>query len=161
MRRVRRRWDVQATRGFCSGLSSMTDSKPSVRESLKPLEPSVPTSKPSVRKRVPWFSLIGIVLLVLLTIGNAAANMIPFHVPTTYERQQAEQNEIIEARRARLSVLLAEGDRCRPYVAHEIARTLVFDGRSARTYAANYQLRCGIDPVVERWGNAPMPRRKA
>ncbi len=127
----------------------------------KPLEPAVPTAKPSVRARTPWFSLIGIVLLVLLTLGNAAANMVPFHVPTAHELQQQEQHAIADARRLQLDALLVEGDRCRPHVAHEIVRGLVFVGRSAREYAADYQQRCGIDPVVERWGNAPLPRRKA
>lgn len=105
--------------------------------------------------------LVGIVLLVLLTIGNAAANMIPFHVPTAHELQQEEQHALAAARRERLELLLTEADRCRPHIAHEIVRTLVFVGRSAREYAADYQQRCGIDPVVERWGNAPLPRRKA
>lgn len=119
----------------------------------------MPTGKRSLRARPPWFSLVGIVLLVLLTLGNAAANMVPFHVPTAYELQQEEQREIAEERRVRLETLLVEGDRCRPHVAHEIARGLVYVGRSARAYAADYQGRCGTDPIVERWGTAPMPRR--
>jgi hypothetical protein len=125
------------------------------------LEPSIPTSKRSFRAKTPWFSLIGVALLALFTLGNAAANMMPFHVPTAYELQQEEQHEIAEARRIRVDALIVEGDQCRPHVAHEIARGLVYVGRSAREYAADYQQRCGIDPVVERWGNAPLPRRKA
>lgn len=124
------------------------------------LEPAVPTSKRSFRAKTPWFPLVGIVLLVLLTLGNAAANMVPFHVPTAYERQQAEQHELAEAKRIEVDALIAEGDKCRPHIAHEIARGLVYVGRSAREYAADYQQRCGIDPIVERWGNAPLPRSK-
>ena len=96
---------------------------------------------------------------MLLTLGNAAANMVPFHVPTTRELQQQEQREIAEARRIEVDALIAEGDKCRPYVAHAIARGLVYVGRSAREYSADYQQRCGIDPIVERWGNAPLPRK--
>jgi hypothetical protein len=124
------------------------------------LEPSIPISTLRFRARTPWFSLVGIVLLVLLTLGNAAANMVPYHVPTAHELQQQEQREIADARRLRVDALIAEGDQCRPYIAHEIARGLVFVGRSAREFAADYQQRCGIDPIVERWGNAPLPRRK-
>ncbi|MGE0402515.1 MAG: hypothetical protein AB7T06_37785 [Kofleriaceae bacterium] len=133
---------------------------PRLEPAVPRLEPAVPSSKRSFRAKTPWFSLVGIVLLVLLTLGNAAANMVPFHVPTPHELQQQEQREIAEARRVRVDSLIAEGDRCRPHIAHEIARGLVYVGRSARAYAADYQQRCGMDPIVERWGNAPMPRRK-
>lgn len=134
----------------------MTPSSPPSQPSL--LEPAIATQPRSVRARPPWLSLLGIVLLVLLTLGNAAANMVPFHVPTAYELQQAEQQEITAARRARVDALIVEGDRCRPEVAHDIARGLVYLGRSARAYAADYRQRCGDDPIVERWGNAPVPR---
>jgi hypothetical protein len=107
-----------------------------------------------VRQRTPWWSLIAILLLVLLTLGNAAANMIPFHVPSARELQRAEQAEMIEARRARIATLLAEGDRCRAAVARELARALVFDGQSAVAYADDYARRCGEDPIVRRWGDA-------
>jgi hypothetical protein len=122
------------------------------------LEPAVPVSKRSLRAKTPWFSLIGIVFLALLTLGNAAANMVPFHVPTAFELQQREQHAIADEHRLRLDALMAEGDQCRPHIAHEIAKGLVYVGRSARDYAADYQRRCGNDPVVERWGNAPLPR---
>lgn len=135
----------------------MTNPSPS---DVTVLEPAVPATKPSVRARTPWLSLVGIVLLVLLTLGNAAANMIPFHVPTAHERQQQEQREIADTRRREVDALIEEGDQCRPHVAHAIARGLVYVGRSAREYAADYEQRCGIDPIVERWGNAPMPRRE-
>ena len=116
-------------------------------------------SKPeSVRQRIPWFSVAALVFVVLLTLGNAAANMIPFHRPTTRELQQQEQRDVAEARRARIATLLAMGDRCRPVIAHELARALVFDGRSAKAYADDYERRCGADPIVRRWGDARAPR---
>jgi hypothetical protein len=123
------------------------------------LEPALPMQPRSVRARTPWFSLVGIVLLALLTLGNAAANMVPFHVPTARELQQQEQRAIADARRVEVDALIAEGDKCRPHIAHDIARGLVYVGRSARAYSIDYQQRCGIDPIVERWGNAPMPRK--
>ncbi len=112
-----------------------------------------------IRARVPWARLVLLASLVLPVFANAALNMLPHHVPTARELQREEQREIAQARHARLAELLAEGDRCRPAVAHEIARTLVFDGRSARAYADDYERRCGSDPVVRHWGDAPTPPR--
>jgi len=111
---------------------------------------------PKVRQRIPWLSLVGILIIVLLTLGNAAANMIPFHVPTARELQRAEQATTTGARRARIATLQAEGDRCRAEIARELARSLVFDGRSAVAYADDYARRCGEDPIVRRWGDASL-----
>jgi hypothetical protein len=122
---------------------------PRLRDMTKPPDPL-----PKVRQRVPWLSLTGILLVVLMTLGSAAANMKPQHIPTARELQRAEQNELIKARRERIALLLAEGDRCRPAIAHELARALVFDGRSAVEYANDYERRCGEDPVVDRWRDA-------
>jgi len=90
---------------------------------------------------------------MVMTLGNAAANMLPHHVPTVRERQRAEQNALIEARRERIAVLVAQGDGCRADVARELARALVFDGRSAVEYANDYERRCGTDAIVRRWGD--------
>ena len=108
----------------------------------------------NVRKRIPWLSLAGILVVVLLTLGNAAANIFLRHrIPTRHELQRAEQNELIAARRARIGALLIEGDRCRAPIGRELARALVFDGQSAVAYAADYERRCGEDPIVRRWGD--------
>jgi hypothetical protein len=115
---------------------------------------NAPSTSPKVRQRVPWLSLTGILLVVLMTLGSAAANMIPHHIPTARELQRDEQNAVIEARRQRIAALLAEGDRCRPHIARELARALVFDGRSAVAYADDYEKRCGEDPIVQRWRDA-------
>jgi hypothetical protein len=116
------------------------------------------TSKPSnvvkLRRRLPWFALAGILFVTLLTIGGAAANMMPHHLKTARELQREEQTDMIEARRARIATLLAEGDRCRAPIARELARALVYDGRSAVPYADDYERRCGDDPIVRRWANA-------
>lgn len=120
-----------------------------------------PLAPTNVRSRIPWLALAGIVLTVLLTLGNAAANMMPHHIPTARELQRAEQTALIDARRERIAVLLAQGDGCRAAIARELVRALVFDGRSAITYAADYERRCGEDPIVRRWAeaSAKVPRR--
>ncbi|HET9988160.1 MAG TPA: hypothetical protein VFQ65_06565, partial [Kofleriaceae bacterium] len=85
-----------------------------------------------MRQRGQWPPIIVVVLLVLFTLANAAANVMPFHRPTAAELQQDEQRSVVEQRRTRLAELLAGGDHCRPVIAHELARTLVFDGQSAQ-----------------------------
>lgn len=120
---------------------------------------ATPDHPTKLRQRVPWLRLTAILFIVLLTLGNAAANMLPHHIPTTRELQRAEQNEVIEARRERIATLLATGDRCREQIARELARALVFDGRSAVAYADDYARRCGDDPIVRRWAAASVKLR--
>ena len=110
-----------------------------------------------LRKRVRWFPLVAMTALILFTIGNAAASIlgVPKHVPgpTREELQRAEQLATTAARRDRIAALQAEGDRCRPLIARELARALVFDGRSALPYADDYARRCGDDPIVRQWAD--------
>jgi hypothetical protein len=115
---------------------------------------ATPLTSTKVVQRIPWLSLAGIMLVVLLTLGSAAANMLPHHIPTARELQRAEQAALIAARRDRIAALVATGDQCRPAIARELARALVFDGRSAISYADDYARRCGDDPIVRRWGAA-------
>lgn len=96
------------------------------------------------------------VVVVLFTLANAAANMLPSHRPSHAELLRAEQDDVIAVRRTRIAALLALGAHCAPVVAHELVRALVFDGRSARSYADDYTRRCGEDPVVRHWGEAPV-----
>jgi len=107
-----------------------------------------------VRQRIPWLSLTGILFTVLLTLGSAAANMMPHHIPSARELQRAEQTAVADARRERIAFLMSKGDGCRAEIARELARALVFDGRSAVDYAEDYARRCGDDPIVRRWANA-------
>jgi hypothetical protein len=111
----------------------------------------------SVRARVPWLKLVFVMIVVLLTFANAALNMLPSRVQTVRERQRQDQEAFVAARRARLAQLLAGSDGCHPSIAHELAKALVFDGQSARAYAEDYERRCGPDPVVEHWAQAPLP----
>ena len=115
----------------------------------------------SVRQRGQVLPIVIVVVVVLFTMANAAANMIPFHRPTVAELQAEEQRGIAADRRARIGELQAAGDRCRPVVAHELVKLLVLDGQVelAHRYADDYEPRCGTDPVVRGWGNAPKPRR--
>ena len=113
----------------------------------------------SIRARIPWARLALLAFILLQVFANAFLNLIPRHVPTGREIQREEQQSIAAARHARIGELLAAGDHCRPAIAHELARALVFDGQSARAYADDYERRCGADPVVRHWGDAPSPPR--
>lgn len=118
--------------------------------------PATTPASPNVRQRVPWLAIVGCACFALLPFGNAMEKMLRDRAPTAREAQQAELNATIEARRTRIVILLAEGDRCRPEIARELARALVFDGRSALAYADDYERRCGADPSVRRWGDASL-----
>jgi hypothetical protein len=105
-----------------------------------------------VRARIPWIPLFGILFVVLLTLANAAANvLVRVHLPTARELQRADQDATAATRRARIAELVANGDHCQAALARELARALVFDGRSAVAYADDYERRCGADPIVARW----------
>ena len=106
---------------------------------------------PRLPRRIPYVSLAAILLVVVMTLGNAIANVLPHHVPTARERQRAEQADTASARRARITWLLASGDHCDKQLARELARALVFDGRPATAYTDDFTRRCGVDPVVDRW----------
>jgi hypothetical protein len=112
----------------------------------------------SVRTRIPWVRLTLLAICVLPVFANAALNLLPHHVPTARELQHEEQLEIAASRHTRIDELRGQGDHCSPALAHELARDLVFDGQSARAYADDYERRCGADPVVRHWGDAPSPR---
>ena len=114
----------------------------------------------SLRKKGQILPVVGVLLVVLMTLGNAAANMMPFHRPTPAELRAEEQAVIVDQRKVRIAELRAAPDRCRPATSHELVRLLVQDGRwsDAHRYADDYEQRCGVDPVVGHWGNAPVPR---
>lgn len=115
----------------------------------------------SLRARGQILPMVVVGLIVLMTLGNAAANMMPVHVPTAAEVRVEEQQAIVGERRMRIAELTAAPDRCQPAVSHELVRLLVQDGQFplAQAYADGYEARCGDDPVVHHWGYAPRPRR--
>jgi hypothetical protein len=117
----------------------------------------VTDDKINLRPRRQLAPAVIVIAIVLLTLGSAAANLLPTNRPDRAQLRREETRAIIDARRQTIAALTAAGDQCRPVVAHELARALVFDGRSARAYAEDYTRRCGDDLVTQHWGNAPMP----
>lgn len=107
-----------------------------------------------LRKKGQILPMVLAVVVVLFTLANAGANMVPYHWPTKAERQQAAQDELIAARRVRIAVLSARVDVCDMAQAQELARALVYNGQSAAPFAVDYQQRCGSDDVVQRWADA-------
>lgn len=114
---------------------------------------------PSMRKRRQWLPVALAVLTMVVTLVGPTANALRPRPPTAAEVMSDELNGVVEHRHARLAELLAEGDHCKPVIAHELAKTLVFDGHSASAYAADYEQRCAPDPVVHAWGTAKIPHR--
>lgn len=114
----------------------------------------------SVRQRGQLLPMIAISIVVLFTLASAGANAIPVHAPTAAEIRTAELHAIVVQRRFRIAELSAAGDHCTPAIAHELARAIVYDGRSARAYAEDYMARCGTDLEMQRWADAPVARAK-
>ncbi|CAN5825656.1 hypothetical protein BH11MYX2_BH11MYX2_21440 [soil metagenome] len=113
-----------------------------------------------LREKPPWSGLVIVTLVLGATLGSAGANMIPMKVPTSHEKQQAQQAETSRARQQNLASLVIAGDNCKPVLAREIAKQLVFDGQSARRYTDDFATRCGSEESVARWGSI-MPPDKA
>lgn len=108
------------------------------------------------------------VIAVLLVLGLAIATwvvaMIPEQRPNRDAELRRELAEIVTDRRDRIADLrLIIGDRCDRQNVHELMRLLVMDGRwyEARPYADGYEARCGEDPVVRKWADAPRPRPRS
>ena len=115
---------------------------------------------PSLRQRRQWIPVVLAVAVMAFTFSEPVANALRPPPPTAAEVQRDEQNAMIEQRKVRLAELLAIGDHCRPAIAHELAKTLVFDGQSALAYATDYEQRCAPDPIVHAWGTAKIPHRR-
>jgi len=118
--------------------------------------------KTSIRTRGQLRAMAAVVLGVLFTMTSAAAQLMPGRRPHDSRRPiDDELAAIVEQRRVRISELqaTAPGERCHPPGAHELARLLVMDGQwsEARRFADAYEQRCGEDPVVRKWGDAPRP----
>src|SRR5262247_4148776 len=115
----------------------------------------------SIRARGQWPAIAGAVVVVLFTFGAAAANLPSGPPPSARQLMREELDEIVHQRRVRITELqaAAPGERCHPPSAHELARLLVMDGQwpAARRFADDYERRCGEDPVVRKWGDAPRP----
>jgi hypothetical protein len=126
--------------------------------------PSRP-SRPSIRARGQLRAIAAVVLGTLFTLTAAAAQLLPGGPrPAPRRAIDDELAAIVLERRARIAELQAAApdDRCHPAGAHELARLLVMDGRwpAARRFADGYEQRCGDDPIVRKWGDAPQPGRR-
>ncbi len=69
-------------------------------------------------------------------------------------------SEIKEARRAKIDELRPQViASCTPPKARAFTQLLVMDGRGpeAVDFADGYADRCGEDPIIESWANAPLP----
>ena len=126
---------------------------------------SQPEPLPKLRARGQLRVIAAIVLGVAFTMSSAAASLMPGG-PRPPERRPIddELDAIVAERKARSAELeqAAPGERCHPAGAHELARLLVMDGRwpDVRRFADAYEQRCGEDPVVRTWGDAPVPRSR-
>ena len=113
-----------------------------------------------MRQRGQLAPIAAILLVVGVMLATTIANALPVHHPTLAEQRAADRIDVIAQRRARIVELTAEGDHCVPARAHELARALVFDGQSARAYADDYLVRCGDDPAMAHWRDAPIAKRR-
>jgi hypothetical protein len=118
-----------------------------------------------IRARGQLPRIAAVVLGTMFTLTSAAAQLMPGGPrPAPRRAIDDELAAIVEQRRVRIAELqaAAPGDRCHPAGAHELARLLVMDGQgpAARRFADGYERRCGEDPVVRKWGDAPRPTRR-
>lgn len=118
-----------------------------------------------IRARGQLRVMLAVAIGVMLTLGSAAAQLLPGGPrPPARRAIDDELAAIVGARKARIAQLEQETpvERCHPPGARELARLLVMDGRWAdvRRLAAGYERRCGEDPIVQTWGNAPEPHAR-
>jgi len=101
-----------------------------------------------------------LVLLFTFAVLSWLSALVPHAKPDRYAAMRRELAEIALQRRLKIIELqYSLGDRCDPPRAHQLAKQLVMDGRGpdAKQFAASYTARCGEDPDVVRWANAPRP----
>ncbi len=118
--------------------------------------------EPSVRARNQLLPIVVVVIVAGFTLVSAAANLLPPpHRPTLAEWRRDEMAAVVVQRRERIVELRLAGDHCVPEIAQELARLLVMDAQwtEVRSFADDFQLRCGTDPIVAKWRDAPRPRR--
>jgi hypothetical protein len=128
---------------------------------MKTSNPAVP----AIRARGQLPAIAAAVLGTLFTLTSAAAQLLPGGPrPPARRAIDDELAAIVALRRVRIAELQAgaPGDRCHPPSAHELSRLLVMDGQgpAARRFADTYEQRCGDDPIVRKWGDAPHPGRR-
>jgi hypothetical protein len=109
-------------------------------------------------------TIAGALGVILFTFGAVIAQLPRGRPPSARQLMHDELADIAQQRRARIAELqaTAPSERCHPPSAHELARLLVMDGQgpAARQLADDYEQRCGDDPIVHKWGDAPRPHRR-
>jgi hypothetical protein len=109
------------------------------------------------RNRVIAGAVIGAFLIAVFSWVSAVT---PSKRPDRAAALRRELAEIAQQRRMKIIELESSlGDRCDLPTARELAKQLVMDGLGpdARAFSATYAVRCGEDPVVIHWANAPRP----
>jgi hypothetical protein len=114
-----------------------------------------------LRARGQILPIVLVVLVVLVTLANAAANVLTAHPVNAAAMRAAALEPVIARRQLRIAALRGVNAGCSAEHSRELVRLLVQDGRwsDARDIADRYEQRCGTDPVVHRWRNAPQPKR--
>jgi hypothetical protein len=95
-----------------------------------------------------------------LAVFSWVSAIVPHKKPDRRAAMRRELAEIAQQRRIKIMELqYTLGDRCDPPRARELTKQLVMDGlgADAKRFAASYTARCGVDPDVVRWANAPAP----
>lgn len=114
---------------------------------------------PLVQRRHNRLVLAGLGVVFAIAVLSWWASLTPSARPSRAEEMRRQIAQIAQQRKVKIIQLQASlVDRCDPPIAHELARQLVMDGRGldARDFAALYTQRCGEDPVISHWANAPL-----
>jgi hypothetical protein len=89
-----------------------------------------------------------------------AITIIPEHKVSKRELMRRDLTQIQHERKIKIDFTRVEmGGRCDVERARELTKLLVMDGQTdqARSFGAEYTLRCGDDEVVDNWAHAPRP----
>lgn len=125
-----------------------------------PITPTASTASPRLRPRGQLLPIAIILVVVAFTLGSAMLNLLPGPRRSTRADELRDELAVVVAQRhERIAALRTAAVECQPPRARELTRLLVLDGQwsLARGYADAYADRCGDDPVVRHWGNAPRP----
>jgi hypothetical protein len=112
-----------------------------------------------LRRRGQIVPMVVVVFVMMFTLAGAAANVLSARHITDAELRAAALEPVIDQRRLRIATLRAVDADCNAPNARELVRLMVQDGQwsEARELAERYEQRCGTDPIVRRWHDAPRP----
>ncbi len=104
-------------------------------------------------------TIVATLLVAVVAYGGAIAPGKKAPPPAT-DTIRAELVDIAQHRKERIAELTAiTSTTCYPVAAHELIESLAMDGRNveAKQFGDGYVSRCGGDPIIEKWSNAPRP----